>query len=460
MSKLKLLLFLFVITSTIAFLFQGKRGLWEPDEGRYAECAREMVITNDYILPKLNFEPHLSKPPITYWAIALSLKIFGKNEFAVRLPNSIAFFLTVFIIFLIGEYFYEVNRGIVAGIIYSTSIFPFIGLNIVTTDTILTFFIWLYLYFYFKKDYYLMSISMGLAFLTKGPPSLLPFLGILVYSLIFDRKRIEVKKLFICLGIFFIIGFSWYVVIVCKEPFAFNYFIKNELIGRLKGIHHRNSGPFDWLIYFPILIFGLAPWILIYWKKILTIKINDFQKKLILIIVVPLIIFCFAKSRLPLYILPLMPGIALLIASQIDLGKSFFKIAVFSAIFLICLRIGAVYFPYSKNDGQIYKDLKKYILERDLKLNFITTRVWNGLNFYFETIPEYLSFSNRKLNRFSHKTVKEKLKEIRILKKREYILISDLKKIKYFEKILRLTKFKNLNFKKFVTKRFTVYRFN
>ncbi len=453
---MKKLLFLFIITSIISFLFQGKRGLWEPDEGRYSEVAREMLVTHDYIIPKLNLKPHLSKPPVTYWAIALSIKIFGKNEFACRFPNSVAFFLTVILVFSITKYLFDFEKGILAGLIYSTSIFPFIGLNIITTDTILTFFIWLYIYFFIIKRYYLMSMALGLAFLTKGPPALLPFLGILCFL---KFKINNFRKFLFCLFLFLLIGCSWYIIVILKDFNAFNYFMKNEILGRIKGIHHRNSGTFDWIMYIPILFFGLIPWILIYFKRLKKVLKSSELRIFYFIILIPLIIFCIVKSRLPLYILPLMPAIAIIIAVPIErLDVKVFKISLITTFFFIALRFSAAYFPYSKNDSQIYSDLKKYINEKEFSLNFITTREWNGLNFYFNTIPEYLSLTkNKKLNRFSSKTVSEKLNEIEKSHNLNYILISDNKKIVAFEKIMGLYK-ENLDINKFKTKRFTVYR--
>ncbi len=457
---MKKFLFLLIITSIISFLFQGKRGLWEPDEGRYAEVAREMVLSNNYLIPKLNLKTHLSKPPITYWAIALSMKIFGKDEFAVRLPNSIAFFFTVVFIFLIAKLKFGYENGIIAGLIYATSIFPFIGLNIVTTDTILTFLVWLYVFFYFKEKYILMWFAISLAFLTKGPPCFLPLLGIILSNLI-NKDYSKMKRIFSINGIFLflIIGVSWYIAVIVKEPQAFDYFIKNELIGRIKGIHHRNSGTFDWLMYIPVLLFGLSPWIFIYFKKLKKVFKDSDLRIFYFIIFIPLIIFCFVKSRLPLYILPLMPAVAIILSKYTEIIDSkIFKISIITTIILIALRISAAYFPYSKNDKQIYLDLKKYIKEKEFSLNFVTTREWNGLNFYFNRIPEYLSLTkNKKLNRFSSKTVVDKLNEIEKTHNLNYILISDYKKIIAFENILNLYKGK-LDYKKFKAKRFKVYR--
>src|SRR6202790_5739572 len=67
----------------------GRPVLWEPDEGRYAEIAREMVVSPDYVTPRDDFELYFEKPPLVYWANAASIKIFGVNEFAMRLPAAV-----------------------------------------------------------------------------------------------------------------------------------------------------------------------------------------------------------------------------------------------------------------------------------------------------------------------------------------------------------------------------------
>ncbi|MFA6473067.1 MAG: hypothetical protein WCU00_13630, partial [Candidatus Latescibacterota bacterium] len=73
-----LLLFLWGLVILLPFL--GLRPLWLPDEGRYAEVAREMIVSGDWLSPQLNFAPHFTKPPLTYWFTAFSMKIFGQNE--------------------------------------------------------------------------------------------------------------------------------------------------------------------------------------------------------------------------------------------------------------------------------------------------------------------------------------------------------------------------------------------
>src|ERR1700728_4560637 len=67
----------------------GQPALWEPDEGRYAEIAREMVVSGDYVTPRDDYELYFEKPPLVYWAEAAAIKIFGVNEFAVRVPAAL-----------------------------------------------------------------------------------------------------------------------------------------------------------------------------------------------------------------------------------------------------------------------------------------------------------------------------------------------------------------------------------
>ena len=72
------------------FVLLGSRSLNEPDEGRYAEIAREMIETGDWLVPHFWYVPHFDKPPMTYWLVASSMKLFGQNEWAVRLPLALA----------------------------------------------------------------------------------------------------------------------------------------------------------------------------------------------------------------------------------------------------------------------------------------------------------------------------------------------------------------------------------
>lgn len=76
----------FALSLVLALAFQGSRGLWDPDEGRYSNVALQMVDSGDYLTPRRNVETmHVTKPPVTYWAIAASVNVFGRSG-SVRVP--------------------------------------------------------------------------------------------------------------------------------------------------------------------------------------------------------------------------------------------------------------------------------------------------------------------------------------------------------------------------------------
>jgi len=97
------LLFLLLVVSLPFLQYLGALPLIDPDEGRYAEIAREMLERGDLITPTLNYVVYFEKPPLLYWANAASMKLFGLNEFAARLPSALCGLLTVLATYLIAR---------------------------------------------------------------------------------------------------------------------------------------------------------------------------------------------------------------------------------------------------------------------------------------------------------------------------------------------------------------------
>src|SRR6187551_324860 len=83
----------------LALVFQGARGIWDPDEGRYVAVAWRMVESGDWWTPRLHHEvPHFAKPPLTYWTIAASIAVLGKSEWAARIPDSLAWIAAILLV--------------------------------------------------------------------------------------------------------------------------------------------------------------------------------------------------------------------------------------------------------------------------------------------------------------------------------------------------------------------------
>ncbi len=324
---------------TLAFAFQGSRGLWEPDEGRYVRCSYEMQKTGNWLVPQINYEPHFTKPPTTYWLIAAGIRFFGRNEWGARVFHGLAFALTAMLVGLLGERMWDRRTGLFACLSYATMILPFLAGNAVTTDTILTFFETLAIFCFwmsvsgrenaFRASLWSLTmwLSFGLAFLTKGPPGLLPLASILAFLLIYRSvKRLPAAVTALGLLLFIGVSASWFVAVTMQYRELFSYLYKHELIGRIfSGEQNRNPGwlgPFK--VYLPTLLAGPLPWAA-FWPRLLAYSrprlhtfawwrnLRERPNALFLVLwfSIPLAVFCLASSRLPLYVLPLYAPLAL-----------------------------------------------------------------------------------------------------------------------------------------------------
>jgi 4-amino-4-deoxy-L-arabinose transferase len=163
----------------VGFAFQGTRAIFEPDEGRYTATALNMLKSGDWLVPTVDGErPHLTKPPITYWAIAASVGALGQSEWAVRLPGALAFVGTGLLLLGLGRRFCPA-RPWLPPLVWSLSLAPVAGANIVSTDALLVFFETAAMYAFVEAWYregtdrrrwiLAMWLGWGLAFMTKGP---------------------------------------------------------------------------------------------------------------------------------------------------------------------------------------------------------------------------------------------------------------------------------------------------
>lgn len=309
----------------------GIRPLWEPDEGRYVAVALEMLRSGDWLHPALHPEhPHYTKPPLTYWAIAASMRIFGQHEWAVRLPNGLAFLGTALCVAVLARRIAP-GRAAACAIVYATAAMPFIAHQIVTTDTLLTLFTtaavtcfalaWRPDQPYRQHWTILMWLAFGLGFLTKGPPSLLPLAAIVGAILIHDRHR-GLRPLFAPIGVVLClaVGGGWFVLVCLEKPELVEYFVRDEFIRRITtDAHRRNPEWYMALMYPVLLVVGMLPWSIGWFRQTnwwrpawLATWMRDPQRSLLLLwIGISLFVFMISRSRMHLYVLPLFPALAL-----------------------------------------------------------------------------------------------------------------------------------------------------
>ncbi|AXK73158.1 phospholipid carrier-dependent glycosyltransferase [Lysobacter sp. TY2-98] len=366
---------LFAIVTTFAFI--ELRGIWDPDEGRYTNVALNMVDSGDWLIPRRSYEvEHWTKPPLTYWAIASSVVAFGTNAFAARVPSALSHLLCVLLVGLMGRRLAPGN-GPRAALTYAAMLFPFGASQMITTDYLLTatetLALWAFVEARFgpshpKRWLVLMWAGFGLAFLTKGPPGLLPLLPILLFDVLTGTPGRP--GIFRPLGllVFVAIAAPWYIAVTQKTPGLLGYFLGSEVVGRVATDEFKRHGEwYGWfVIYAPTLVIGTLPWSrsLWRWMRGLAAQVREWRSGVAARIaganwllptlwaLVPLLIFCIARSRLPLYILPLFAPLALLVTLQsLKDGRAMPRPAaiVLWGAAMIALKIASAHFPTHKD---------------------------------------------------------------------------------------------------------------
>ncbi len=307
----------------------GERPLWDPDEGRYAEVAREMYESGNWLIPTLEGNPHFTKPPLTYWLSATGFHLFGLNAWGARIFVTISFFLTILcVIELAATWGWNREQSLASGLVFSTAILPFAGGHLLTTDMILTFFetagilcVWKVWTGKPGAGFWRLGfwLAFGLAFLTKGPPGWLPLAAVAAASLMGGRPRSGARLFsFSGVGLFLLISLSWFVVLSAGNSDRSHYFLVDELYNRVFTSEHGRNNP--WWIHIVGLSAGLFPWVFL-WPSILqrswgSIRqgwspLSPEKRFSVLWLLLPLAVFLLAKSRMTLYVMPLFVPISL-----------------------------------------------------------------------------------------------------------------------------------------------------
>ena len=303
------------------------RPLFDPDEGRYVATAIEMVESGDWFTPRLRYDlPHVSKPPLAYWLAAGSMEVFGRSVTAARLPWMLSFLATALAVGAIARMLIP-GRETIAMTGYGTMLLPWAAACVITADTPLALFEVLFMLGFVRwldrgagRWLWLSWIALGLAALTKGPPGLLPLLPVLVFLSVKDRGRLRGFLSPLPVLAFLAMSVSWYGAQAIARPDVVDYWIGTEVVGRIASdAHERNSDLFGAVrVYLPTLLAGTLPWLLVLRGADRAPLRDDHRWLLALWFSLPLFVFVIARSRLPLYVLPLAAPAAIWIAASID----------------------------------------------------------------------------------------------------------------------------------------------
>ena len=315
----------------------GRPALWEPDEGRYAEIAREMVISGDYVTPRDDFELYFEKPPLVYWAEAASIHVFGVSEFAVRLPAALFSIGQVIVTAALAEVMLGATAGFFAALALALSPLFFGFARFATLDPALAFFLTAALaVFYFAarddsfsqpsaRRWLLISAAMlALGTLTKGPIALVLGCAIALVWLAIERRLRQVAQMPLvwCGLIYAAIVIPWFILMEARNPGFMRFFFIHEHLERYVSSSEHGWGPW---FFIPIVIGGAWPWIFFVplgWSALRaraalpessspTSSQGSAASFLAVWFIVIFVFFSIPRSKLGSYILPALPPLAI-----------------------------------------------------------------------------------------------------------------------------------------------------
>jgi len=334
----RVLLAVLAVVAIVVGIDNMARPLANPDEGRYSEISREMAATGDWVTPRLNGLKYFEKPPLQYWASALSFRLFGENEYTARLYIVLAGFSTIALLGFLGKRLWGWDMAIASMMAIACSPYFMALGGIVTLDMGLTLWTTATLFAFIGAEgardrpatqlrWMLCAwAGMALAVLSKGLVGII-FAGAAVFIVMVMRRDIKVLErlhLIPGLAIFLAIAAPWFVAVsMANDEFAQFFFI-HEHFARFLTRAHRRVEP--WWYFLPIVAAGFLPWMFAMpaaiaraWREE---EGRDFQPLRISILWAAFVVAFFSASgsKLPTYVLPAFPPLALVLGRYLQLA--------------------------------------------------------------------------------------------------------------------------------------------
>ena len=328
---------LLVMIVLISLVSNAWRELVQPDEGRYAEIPREMLVSGDWVVPQLNGLPYVEKPPLQYWVTAAAYAVFGVEDWVSRLWNLLLGVAGVVVVYATGRRLWGARAGEFAALILlSTPLYMLVGqLNLL--DMGLTFFLTAALCAFLlaqhagaapadNRRYMLLCwISVGLGFLQKGLVAFaVPFLALVAYSLLQRDwglwKRLHLGKGALIVGA---LSLPWLVALGLRDGAYAWFFLVHEHFTRFITTEHHREEP--WWFFVAVFIVGAVPWTGMMLRSIAAqlrrrSSRGDFDASTALVVwaLVVVAFFSLSGSKLVPYIMPCVPPLAVLAGRALD----------------------------------------------------------------------------------------------------------------------------------------------
>jgi 4-amino-4-deoxy-L-arabinose transferase-like glycosyltransferase len=314
----------------------GRGAIGDNDEAFYAESAREMVESGDWVTPHFNYEPRFQKPALYYWLTASLYAIIGPGEFAARFFAGLSGVGLVLVTTACGRRWYDESVGLLAGAIAATSFGYFALGRMSLPDLPLAFCVTCTIWATFvatlererdpRKWLMLAATAAALGFLVKGPLAIILPALVVIPILLMERRsyNVQVADVVLASVLFVFIAAPWYLVMWMQHgsEYLVGFFVGDNLE---RFATTRYNDPRPWWFYLPILAGGLLPWtpLMLTWVspvlQFITRRrdVGTVDLRLLLWALLPLAFFTLSVGKQPRYILPVLPPLAILLASSI-----------------------------------------------------------------------------------------------------------------------------------------------
>ncbi|WP_116136368.1 glycosyltransferase family 39 protein [Trinickia diaoshuihuensis] len=383
-SRLTVVL-LIVALALVWFVPLGWRHLVPSDEGRYAEMAREMLLTGDWITPRYNGYKYFEKPPLQTWFNALTFAWFGIGEWQARLYTALTGFAGVLVAGYTAARLVNPAAGFAAALVLASAPYWQLMGHFNTLDMGLSFWMEVTLCAMLlaqrvgvgareaRRWMWLCWAAMALAVLSKGLIGvLLPGMVLVAYSLI-QRDWALWKRLYLPSGlaVFFAIATPWFVFVQQRNPEFFNFFFIVQQFDRYLTPDQHRPGPVYYFVW--VLLVGFLPWLPLGWRSIRHAlaqprQLNGFAPGKLLVVWSALIFLFFSAShsKLVSYVLPVAPALALIIGAYLPhvSRQAWRRHLVGYAGFLVAGAIGAVFIARlgdARTPNGLYRDFQIWV---------------------------------------------------------------------------------------------------
>lgn len=348
---------LILVSGLLFFVNLGGASLWDVDEGRNATCAYEMLESGDWVVPTFNAELRVDKPALLYWLQMAAYRVFGVEEFAARLPSALAALLAVLLTYELARSMFDRSTALLSGLIAASSVMLCAAAHFANPDallnvcTVLTLFLlWHCIRTTGRYPFFLAGLAAGLGMLAKGPVGLVLPLAVIGPYLLWTRQLRLMWSPRLLLGTlsFSVVSLPWYILVGAETKGAFlrGFFLRHNVDRFLQPMEDHTGGAW----YYPlVLLIGFAPWSIFlaltlwygFWSALQTpwqrvqhwwTTARDTEEEsssphlpseqryrfLWCWLLVYVLFFSLAATKLPNYILPICTPLAILTARMLD----------------------------------------------------------------------------------------------------------------------------------------------